>query len=234
MCTSATGTEQFASKPDAARAYTTLGLAVIPSHHPEPPRHGSSPYPSGLVCSCGDPDCRTPARHTIGILTLERATTNTGRVAAWWTGMPDANIAMPAGHMCEVLELAYPAPAEHIAVWLGVHQVEPGPILDGGPDLVQFPVRSSEPPSPVGRSRSLPGGGRLDWLVVDTLVLLPPSQTITGHVTSWARPFTTRTALLPDAGALFEALARLPAPAELDAWVRAQGAFHDGRQPSQS
>lgn len=231
MPTSSNGTEQFASKPDAARAYTALGLAVIPSHHPVTPRYPDQPDPAALVCSCGDPACPTPACHTIGILTVERATTNTGRVASWWTGMHDANIAMPAGHMCDMLDLHYDADPEHVAIWLGVHHVEPGPILDAGPGRLQFPVRSTVSVGPFGRSVPL-AEGRLEWLVADTLVLLPPSQTITGYVTRWARPFTTRTALLPDAEPLFDALARLPAPDGLDAWIRAQGASHDG-QPAE-
>ena len=226
---STNGDQQFASKPDAARAYTTLGLAVILSQYPVPNYHAEPPHPSGLACSCGDPHCATPARHTIGIMTADRATTNTGRVMAWWAGMPDANIAMPAGQMCEVLELRYHADPEQVALWLAVHHLDPGPILDAGPDLMQFPARSSHPPSPHVRAVGLPGGGRLAWLKSDTLVLLPPSQTISGHITRWARPFTTRTALLPEADPLFATLERLPAAAELEDWIKAQGAWPDGR-----
>ncbi len=220
---STNGDVQFASKPDAARYYTTLGLAVIPSYHADPlpalDQHGRPLF----ACSCRVPQCPTPARHTIGALTAGRATTNTSRVAAWWVGMPDANIAMPAGRMCDVLELRYQAPAEQVAIWLAARSLEPGPIIQASPDRLQFLVRSNELDQGAVRMVRLTDG-ELRWLGPDALVLLPPSQTSTGHVTGWARPFATRVPLLPDAEGVFDALARLPSPAELDGWVRAQGA----------
>ncbi len=220
------GNVQFASKPEAARYYTTLGLAVIPSYHPEPlPAYDPDGHQL-YRCSCGDPQCPTPACHTIGVLTVDRATTNTSRVAAWWTGMPDANIAMSAGHMCDVLELDYRAPAEQVAAWLSGRHTEPGPIVQASPDRLRFLVRSAEPTRAAGRMIPLPDG-ELRWLAPDALVLLPPSQTISGFVTTWARPFATRAPLLPDAHRLFDALAHLPTPAELDGWVRLQGARYD-------
>ncbi len=224
------GDVDFASRPDAARYYTTLGLAVIPSYHPEPLPGRDQDGRQLFRCSCGDPQCPTPARHTIGALTVEQATTNTARVASWWLGMPQANIAMPAGRMCDVLELRYHTPADQVAVWLVARHVEPGPILQASPGRLLFLVRSAEPADSAERVALLKEG-QVVWVAPETLILLPPSQTRSGHVTRWARPFATRTPLLPDAERLFDALAHLPTPAELDGWVRAQDADHPRAEP---
>jgi Bifunctional DNA primase/polymerase, N-terminal len=200
---------------DAAHLYTTLGVAILPSHHPVPlparSEHGRRLY----ACSCKDPDCTRPACHPIGALTIEHATVNPDRVAAWWTATPKANIATPAGHMLDLIELRRPVAGQHIAAWLAAHGIHAAPIIHSAPAGLQFPVRAGEPAA--ARYAPLNRGGVLRH-PPETLVLLPPSKRIDGHVISWLRPFDERTPMLPDGEELFSALTQLPSDSDLHAW----------------
>ena len=129
---------------ETARRYTRLGIMVLPSHYPiriDGPDQHSRRY----ACSCGRTRCPTPAKHPIGRLTINDATVNLDRVAAWWTETPYANVASPAGRMFDVLQLTYPRPATQILDWLDAHGIEPGPVIATAPNLLQFPVRGSAP-----------------------------------------------------------------------------------------
>ena len=216
----------FDSNADAARFYTSLGVAVLPSHHPIalPGRsdHGRRLY----ACSCKSPDCAHPARHPIGALTIDHATVNPDRVAAWWAANPDANVVTPAGHMLDFIELRRPLPVEHLTAWLAAHGIDAAPIIHSAPGSLQFPVRASEPPA--ARYAPLSRGGVL-LHGPETFVLLPPSRRIDGHVTTWLRPFDQRTVILPDGEELFAALTQLPGDHDLHAWYHDQEPELDGQ-----
>jgi hypothetical protein len=216
----------FESNADAARFYTSLGVAVLPSHHPIalPGRseHGRRLY----ACSCKNPNCAHPAYHPIGALTIEHATVNPDRVAAWWAANPEANIITPAGHMLDLIELRRPLPAEHVTAWLAAHGINPAPIIHNGPGSLQFPVRASEPPA--ARYAPLSRGGVLRH-APERLILLPPSKRIDGHVTTWLRPFDERTVMLPNGEELFSALTHLPSDRDLHTWYQGQEPEPDGQ-----
>lgn len=77
------------SKADAALAYARRGWPVLPLHWWE---HG--------VCSCGDPACRTPAKHPYSTLVprgVHDATAIADVVATWWRREPRANIGVRTG-----------------------------------------------------------------------------------------------------------------------------------------
>ncbi len=216
----------FDSNADAARFYTTLGIAILPSHHPArlPGRseHGRHLY----ACSCKNPDCDRPACHPIGALTIEHATVNPDRVAAWWAASPDANIVTPAGHMLDFIELRRPVASQHVAAWLAAHGIDAAPIVHSAPGSLQFPVRASEPAT--ARYAPLSRGGVLRH-ALRTFILLPPSKRIDGHATTWLRPFDERTVMLPDGEELFSALTQLPSDRELHAWYHNQAPDPDGQ-----
>jgi Bifunctional DNA primase/polymerase, N-terminal len=216
----------FEANADAASFYTSLGVAVLPSHHPIalPGRsdHGRRLY----ACSCKAPDCARPACHPIGALTIEHATVNPDRVAAWWAASPEANIVTPAGHMLDFIELRRPLPAEHLTAWLAAHGIHAAPIIHSAAGSLRFPVRASEPAT--ARYAPLSRGGVLRH-APESLILLPPSKRIDGHVSTWLRPFDQRTVILPVGEELFSALTQLPSDPDLHAWHHDQEPDPDGQ-----
>jgi hypothetical protein len=99
---------------DAALAYASRGIPVLPLHYPLPHRGdlqtltGDQQLPNPAMrtrCSCRDPGCGQPGKHPLGALAphgVKDATTNRARVLAWWTRHPQANIGLACGHalMC--------------------------------------------------------------------------------------------------------------------------------------
>jgi hypothetical protein len=206
----------------AAQDAIRYGIAVLPSHYPIRP--STRRQPDRLACSCGIPDCPTPARHPIGTITSEQATCNLAQITGWWTAHPNANPATIAGRTFAVIQARYPGDPDHVAAWLDASDLEPGPVIVGGPGLLQFPARGAI--AAAARTSPLPHGGGVDWLADGTLVLLPPSRLTSGSIVRWLRPFQDRTVLLPDGEALFRALTRLPNAHDLARWA----ADHDAHQ----
>lgn len=72
---------------DAARLYSCqLGWPVFPVHSA---RDG--------VCSCGDAECRSPAKHPLTEHGLNDASTDAATVQSWWSRFPDANVGVRTG-----------------------------------------------------------------------------------------------------------------------------------------
>jgi len=206
---------------DAALDYTARGIAVLPVHWPIPvtPHDHSrededTAKPPILVCSCAHgAACPLPARHLI-TGTITDATTDARRIIEWWTSMPTANLATPAGLTFDVLDYTYPGPTAPLLAWLTASGLDPTPILTTGDGHLHFPVRNPNPSTPhADHGGRLPHLHRLDY---GTPVLLPPSQLTTNHQITWLHPFTDSIALLPDADRLFTLLANLPDPNQLD------------------
>lgn len=69
---------------DFSMKYSRLGLAVLPLHYPVQQQ-------GGMTCSCGQPDCQSPAKHPVGRLVpngLKNATTNPDVVEGWFRNQP--------------------------------------------------------------------------------------------------------------------------------------------------
>ena len=69
---------------DCAMHYSHLGLAVIPLHYP-------IKYQEQLVCSCGNVECKRPAKHPIARLVpngLKNATTDITVIEDWFRNQP--------------------------------------------------------------------------------------------------------------------------------------------------
>jgi len=199
----------------AAQDATRHAITVLPSHYPAKSSTGRAP--DRLACSCGIPDCPTPARHPIGTITTEHATCNLAQVTAWWLAHPHANPATVAGQMFDIIQLRYPGNPDHVAAWLNTLDLQPGPSIIAGPGQLQFPARGQI--GAAARSTPLPASGGVDWLASGTLILLPPSRLTTGQRIRWLRPFENRTLVLPDGQALYRTLTRLPAAHDLAGWA---------------
>lgn len=48
-------------------------------------------------CTCGDPQCKSPAKHPITRRGVHDATTNKAQIRAWWSRWPWANIGLATG-----------------------------------------------------------------------------------------------------------------------------------------
>jgi len=85
---------------EMARQYARSGLAVLPLHRPV--RRGS-----GIGCSCGKPDCRSPAKHPVAKLTpqgLKNATTDLATVEQWF-GAQSWNLGIVTGEATGIVAL---------------------------------------------------------------------------------------------------------------------------------
>jgi hypothetical protein len=128
---------------DAAVAYASRGIPVLPLHYPLPHPSGRQPVPSNpqpavarARCSCGDPDCGQPAKHPLGSLVphgVNDATCNRARVLAWWARHPHANIGLTTGHTFDVLDVDGPAGAYAILELAATHGLQSsGPLVRTG------------------------------------------------------------------------------------------------------
>ncbi len=54
-------------------------------------------------CSCPNPDCTSPGKHPRTPNGLKDATADKTRQAEWWRQNPDANLAIPTGHINRIL-----------------------------------------------------------------------------------------------------------------------------------
>jgi hypothetical protein len=195
----------------AALEYAVHGIAVVASHFPIVTSVTDPGQPTGtLACSCGRADCPTPARHPIWTATAEDATVQAADLVGWWLGMPDANVATPAGASFDLIEVCHPAPTGRIVRWLAVQGIGCGPVIGAGPTHHQFLVATGAE----GWSFIMTGHGGLVRLGREGgLILLPPSRMVDGAAARWVRPVGV--APPPDGERVYEALATLPGGREL-------------------
>ena len=72
---------------NAALEYARRGWPVLPLHT----MNGDG------RCTCGRADCDSPGKHPRTAHGVRDATTDEGRIRAWWARWPDANVAVPTG-----------------------------------------------------------------------------------------------------------------------------------------
>lgn len=85
---------------DWALAYAAAGFAVIPVWYPSEENEG--------LCACEKGEaCDRPAKHPIPKQGVKQATSDPGRIRAWWTEHPDANVAIATGSVskCIVIDV---------------------------------------------------------------------------------------------------------------------------------
>jgi hypothetical protein len=177
---------------DAALAYASQGIPVLPLHHPVAHLQGARPVPAGqpldtpqwwTACSCGDRACGQFAKHPIGALVphgVKDATTNRARVLAWWTSHPLA-IGLATGHAFDVLDVDGPAGEQAIralAAEYGLHSS--GPLVRTGGGGWHYYLA----PTGLGNAhpRDLP---HVDWRGRGGYVVTPPSRHRSGLPYRW-------------------------------------------------
>jgi Bifunctional DNA primase/polymerase, N-terminal len=176
---------------DAALAYASRGIPVLPLHYPLPHRGGLQPVtgdqPPGLgtSCSCRDPGCGQPGKHPLGALVshgVKDATCNRARAVAWWTRHPHANIGLATGHAFDVLDVDGPAgeaAIRELAATYGLHSS--GPLVRTGGGGWHFYL------APTGLGNVQPQGlEQVDWRGRGGYVVAPPSRHASGHPYRWA------------------------------------------------
>lgn len=80
----------------AALLYASRGWHVFPCHN-------------GPGCSCGVPDCSSPAKHPRTARGLHDATTDERQIRAWWSLWPNANVGVRTGAVSGFWVLDYDA-----------------------------------------------------------------------------------------------------------------------------
>jgi hypothetical protein len=178
---------------DAALAYASRGIPVLPLHHPVAHLCGARPVPAGQLlarpdwwtaCSCGDRDCAQFAKHPLGALVphgVKNATTNRARILAWWTSHPLANIGLATGHRFDVLDVDGPQGGQAIRALAAAHGLtSSGPLVRTGGGGWHYYLA----PTGLGniRPRDLE---RVDWRGRGGYVVAPPSRHASGHSYQW-------------------------------------------------
>ena len=195
----------------AALSYPGRGLRVMACHWP-------TPCELPQFCSCGDVDCPTPARHPIGTLAIDQATTSLGQLARWWQAYPAANLATITDERIGVIELHHPARPGTLIQVLKDHQVDQAPMIHADQGVVHLLVKpdsdldhsaahiASHPTSDIDKVAITPPG---------TLILLPPSRRMNRLRTHWMSHLY-HVKRLPDAAYMLELLTELRAKGVLD------------------
>jgi hypothetical protein len=180
-------------KRDAALAYASRDIPVLPLHHPVAHLRSARPVPAGqplekpewwTACSCGDRACPQFAKHPIGALAphgVKDATCNRARILAWWTSHPQANIGLATGHRFDVLDVDGPQGEQAIRALAAAHGlVSSGPLVRTGGGGWHYYLR----PTGLGnvRPRDLE---HVDWRGRGGYVVAPPSHHASGQAYQW-------------------------------------------------
>jgi hypothetical protein len=164
----------------AAERLARRGWPVLPCHHPV-----------NGCCSCGDPQCASPAKHPRTRHGLRDASVEADRIEQWWSIWPDANLAIrtgarPAGVGVVVLDID---PAHggdtSLADLRAVHGAVPVTLevrTGGGGRHLYFAHPGGQVPSSAGRV-----GAGLDVRGDGGYVLAPPSRHASGTRYQWVR-----------------------------------------------
>ena len=206
---------------DAALAYASRGIAVLPLHYPITRPQVARPVPAGQPlgrpgwstgCSCGDPGCGQPGKHPLAALVphgLTQATSNRARVLAWWTRFPQANIGLVCGHGFDVLDLDGPDALTAIRRFADRHDLDlpaGGPVVRTGRTQAGWHYYLA----PAGLARRTGVLDRVDYQAGGAYVVAPPSRHATGRPYRWVRDLDHPLPPLP--GRLQAELERPPAP----------------------
>jgi hypothetical protein len=161
---------------DAALAYASRGIPVLPLHYPVARAQAARPVPADLAagwalgCWCADRACGQVGKHPLGALVphgLHEATTNRARVLAWWTQHPQANIGLATGHRFDVLDLDGPAAIHALRRFAAEYEMPlpaRGPVVRSGraeEGWHYYLAPAGLPRRQRARRGGLPGAGRL-------------------------------------------------------------------------
>lgn len=161
---------------DAALTYARQGWAVFPCHEPAPVD----------ACSCGRPDCSSPAKHPRTRQGLKEASTDPATIAAWWHRWPSANVAVRTGAASRLVVIDIDprhGGDESLDRLVATHGPLPATLAvhtGGGGRHLYF----AHPGGTVRNSAGALGPG-LDMRGDGGYALAPPSRHVTGDTYQW-------------------------------------------------
>ncbi len=171
---------------DAALNYARRGWPVLPLHTVSDGR-----------CSCGRDDCGSPGKHPRTAHGVKDATTDEGRIRAWWSRWPEANVAVPTGAETFVaLDLdRRDDGTDGVEVAKALHGWEPeGPLQRTGGGGLQ--ALYAHPGTPVSSKTGLLDG--VDVKGDGGYVVVPPSRHASGARYEWVEEPDCTLPPLPD------------------------------------
>jgi len=162
---------------EAALNYAKRGWPVFPLHHP-----------LDGTCSCGKPDCESPAKHPRGDLVprgLNEATTDLTTITKWWEQVPDANIGLRTGQISGIVVVDVDAKNGGIEFWRDLQDLNGRvdtltSVTGGGGQHLFFKAPAEELKSTTGKMA--PG---IDTRAEGAYVVMPPSLHISGRRYYW-------------------------------------------------
>ena len=166
---------KLSSAPDMKKAalwYARNGVPVFPLHNP---------IAGG--CSCGKQDCDKPGKHPRTLHGFKDATTDEGRVSAWWDAHPDANIGVPTGVLTGLLLVdadprnGGPADRSELIDLLGRIPETAEAVTDGDGRHIYFRYSGGPVPRHLTKGIDLKGDGGY--------AVLPPSLHFSGKRYEW-------------------------------------------------
>ncbi len=159
----------------AALDYALAGLPVLPLH-----------TLAAGQCTCGSPDCASPAKHPRLTNGLNGASTDVAVVAGWWQRWPDANVGIATGAKSRLVVLDVDAGHGGAGTLAGLERVhgklpKTAKVLTGGGGAHYFFHQGN------GEVRNSAGklGAGLDVRADGGYVVAPPSIHASGRVYRW-------------------------------------------------
>ena len=158
----------------AALGYGAKGWGVLPLHQP---KNG--------VCSCGKPDCGSPAKHPLTTNGLKDASTNPEQINKWWTRWPDANIGVITGKVSGIVVVDVDPEKGGMESWNELQDIHGRvdtltAVTGGGGIHLYFQAPAEELKSTAGEM-----GPGLDTRAEGGYVVAPPSMHISGRRYEW-------------------------------------------------
>lgn len=136
-------------------------------------------------CTCGKASCGSPGKHPLTKTGFKAATLDLDQVARWWAQWPRANIGMPTGGWCVVLDID---PSHGGAESLAALEDEHGPL----PQTAETRTGSggshfffAHPGGVISNRTNIRAG--IDLRGDGGYVVVPPSNHITGGRYLWVR-----------------------------------------------
>lgn len=167
---------------DAALDYASRGWPVFPCHNPA----------VGGACSCGQPDCGSPAKHPRTRHGLHDATVDRDQIRRWWQQHPNANIGVrtgaPSGLI--VIDLDLPHGPRRFRELAGGRLGNAAVVHTGsGGTHLYFQA----PDDVIVRNSTRRLGAGIDVRGEGGYILAPPSRHHTGRTYAWTTPLDVPT-----------------------------------------
>ena len=161
---------------DAALLYASRGWLVFPCH---------TATPSG--CSCGLPDCGSPAKHPRIAHGFKSASRDPATIQRWWSRWPEANIAVRTGRESGLVVIDVDPPHGGMLSMRRLVAADgplpKGPVVRTGSGGAHLYFR--HPGEPVRNSAGTRLGPGVDIRGDGGYVVVPPSRHASGALYEW-------------------------------------------------